>query len=116
MNETLLSKRIRDIMRKQGMTQQDLASFLEMSQPAVSLYLRGRIPPADILYKIARIGETTMEWLLTGSPISEQSRVQEKSAAYGNQLQFLELWINLSPPVQRSLLLLMREIIGKANI
>ncbi|MCK4895076.1 MAG: helix-turn-helix transcriptional regulator, partial [Calditrichia bacterium] len=59
MNKTALSKRIREVIKKRGMTQQDLASLLQISQPAISLYLRGRIPPADILYKIARIGKTT---------------------------------------------------------
>ena len=115
MNKTALSKRIREVIKKRGMTQQDLASLLQISQPAISLYLRGRIPPADILYKIARIGETTVEWLLTGGPHSEQSSVQEQPAVYGNQQQFLDLWVTLPPPVQKSLLILLRHLVGKLS-
>ena len=100
-------------MIKRGMTQQDLASSLEMSQPAISSYLRGRIPPADVLYKIARIGQTTVEWLLLGDPISEPIMVKEKSAWYGNQQQLMELWANLSPSVQKNLLMLMRHLTNK---
>ena len=70
-----VSKRI-DLLRKQnGLSQEQLARHLEVSQPAISTYLRDRLPPADTLYKIAQLGQTTVEWLLTG----------QKSYAFGNQ-------------------------------
>ena len=39
---------------------------MQISQPAISKYLKERIPPADILLKLAQIGNTTIEWILTG--------------------------------------------------
>lgn len=59
-------KRI-DLIRKQnGMNQEQLAVELNISQPAVSKYLKERIPPPEILLKLARLGKTTIEWILTG--------------------------------------------------
>jgi len=103
-------------MNKRGMTQQDLASSLEISQPAISSYLRGRMPPADVLYKIARIGQTTVEWLLMGDPTSEPIMIKEKSALYGNQQQLMDLWASLSPPVQKNLLMLIRHLASKLSL
>ena len=115
MKNSSLSGRIRDVMIKEGMTQQDLAISLEMSQPAISSYLRGRIPPADVLYKIARIGQTTVEWLLLGDSISEPIKVKEKSEWYDNQQQLMDLWVSLSAPVQKNLLILMRHLASKMD-
>jgi len=61
-----VSRRIDLIRREKGLTQEELAALLQISQPAVSKYLRERVPPAEALLKIARLGQTTMEWLLTG--------------------------------------------------
>lgn len=116
MNKTPLSRRISDVMKKQGMTQQNLALSLEVSQPAISSYLRGRMPPADVLYKIARIGQTTVEWLLMGDPFSQATGVKEEAAPYGNQQQLLDLWASLPPPVQNNLLMLMRHLAGKSSL
>jgi transcriptional regulator with XRE-family HTH domain len=115
MKKTALSNRISDVMEKHGLTQQSMASLLQVSQPAISMYLQGRIPPANILHKIARIGETTVEWLLTGIIDSPLSTVQEKPAVYGNQHQLLELWDTLSPAVQKNLLMLMQNLSGKSG-
>ncbi|OPX32562.1 hypothetical protein B1H10_07425 [candidate division KSB1 bacterium 4484_188] len=46
-----LATRIRHVMQQEGLTQKDLAALLHISQPAVSLYLKGRMPPADTLKK-----------------------------------------------------------------
>lgn len=116
MKKTPLSIRISDVMKKQGMTQQNLALTLEVSQPAISSYLRGRMPPADILYKIARIGQTTIEWLLMGDSFSQATRVEEKVAPYGNQQLLLGLWAELPPPVQNNLLMLMRQLAAKSSL
>jgi transcriptional regulator with XRE-family HTH domain len=61
-----VSRRINWIRQQNSLTQEQLASVLNISQPAVSKYLRERIPPADALLRIAELGRTTIEWILTG--------------------------------------------------
>lgn len=61
-----IRQRLLHIQSQSGLTQAQLAKYLKIGQPAVSKYLRGRIPPADVLYKMARLGKTTMEWILHG--------------------------------------------------
>ena len=58
--------RINLIRVQNNLNQEQLAKKLHISQPAVSKYLKDRIPPAEILLKLARLGGTTIEWLLTG--------------------------------------------------
>ena len=110
MDSNLLAKRIREIMRRKNMTQQQLSTLLGISQPAISLYLQGRMPPADILYQIAQLDNTSVEWLLTGQATGT-SLVKEKSTTYGDQYVLLKLWDRLPAPIQKDLLSLMRHIL-----
>jgi transcriptional regulator with XRE-family HTH domain len=61
-----ITGRIDSIRRQIGMNQEQLAAALGISQPAVSKYLKNRIPPGDILLKLAGLSNTTIEWILTG--------------------------------------------------
>ncbi len=61
-----VSQRIDMIRKQNGWTQEQLAEVLQLSQPAVSKYLKERIPPAGTLLRLAKIGNTTIEWILTG--------------------------------------------------
>jgi transcriptional regulator with XRE-family HTH domain len=110
MESNLLAKRIREIMRKKNMTQQQLSTLLGISQPAVSLYLQGRMPPADVLYQIAQLDNTSVEWLLTGQEM-EKSLVKEKTTVYGDQYVLMKLWDRLPSPIQKDLLNLMHHIL-----
>lgn len=110
MESNLLAKRIREIMRKKNMTQQQLSTLLGISQPAVSLYLQGRMPPADVLYQIAQLDNTSVEWLITGQEM-EKSLVKEKAPVYGDQYVLLKLWDRLPSPIQKDLLNLMRHVL-----
>jgi transcriptional regulator with XRE-family HTH domain len=65
-NISEVSQRIDLIRRQNGWTQGQLAKALQLSQPAVSKYLKERIPPAETLLRMAKIGNTTIEWILTG--------------------------------------------------
>ncbi|OGB68944.1 MAG: hypothetical protein A2Y94_02845 [Caldithrix sp. RBG_13_44_9] len=110
MESNLLAKRIREIMRKKNMTQQQLSTLLGISQPAVSLYLQGRMPPADVLYQIAQLDNTNVEWLLTGQEMGTPV-VKEKTAVYGDQYVLLKLWDRLPSSIQKDLLNLMRHVL-----
>ncbi len=61
-----IRQRLLLIQSQNGLNQGQLAKYLNIGQSAVSKYLRGRIPPADVLYKMAQLGKTTMEWILHG--------------------------------------------------
>jgi transcriptional regulator with XRE-family HTH domain len=65
-NIKTIAERIDFIRRQNDLNQEQLAARLDISQPAVSKYLKERIPPADILLKMAALGGTTVEWILTG--------------------------------------------------
>jgi transcriptional regulator with XRE-family HTH domain len=97
-------------MQQARITQQELASLIGTSQPAISMYLKGRIPPADVLYKIAQIGQTTVEWLLTGDVYSEKAIIREPQVDYGYSQSLLELWSHLSPANQKIILSLIRKL------
>lgn len=100
-------------MRRSQITQRDLAELLGISQPAVSLYLQGRVPPPETLIKIAKIGKTSIDWLLTGEePViaSNTRTVREPAADYSGHQALLRTWVKLPRAIQRDLLTLMRHI------
>lgn len=98
-----ISQRIRRLMDRQGLTQQALADLLGLSQPAVSHYLKGRIPPPEVLLQLARLGGTTVDWLLSGEGSDPAHRVGETAAVYGRRARLLEAFDRLPPDLQASL-------------
>lgn len=61
------SSRLRQIIDNGSYTQEQAASLIGISKFSFQNYLNGRVPQAEILYKIARLYNVTMEWLLTGN-------------------------------------------------
>lgn len=61
-----LGRRIREVRREAGLRQRELAALLGTTQSAIHKYERGVIPEPRRLLEIARVGETSVEWLLTG--------------------------------------------------
>lgn len=111
-NKKAVSQRINQIMTEVGMNQKSLSVLLGISQPAVSHYLQGRMPPPETLLQIPRLGNTTMEWLLTGSTTNPEAKlqIQETRPPYGKQAAFLALWETLPKEIQADLLALMQHI------
>ena len=117
MNELTIADRIRNIMKRRRLTQRELAETVGISQPAISLYLQGRMPPADVLFRIAQLGGNSMEWLLTGaSPENIMQTVKEGSPVYGNRYLLLKLWDQLPQIIQRDILTLLRHIVEKKGV
>ncbi|MFZ0390287.1 MAG: helix-turn-helix transcriptional regulator [Calditrichia bacterium] len=116
MKSSETSKRIRKIMKEKKLTQQNLSQLLQISQPSISQYLQGRIPPANVLHEIAKIGNTTMEWLVSGKNPPEAGQVQETPAVYGPHHEVLEVWEKLPDNIQKSMLKLMNEIGGTTSV
>ncbi len=97
-----VSRRIEMIRRDKQLTQDQLAAALKLSQAAVSKYLNQRIPSAEALLKLARLGNTSIEWILTGAeyrPASGQQAqtVREPQAAYGSDTDLSEKAAQLPP-------------------
>jgi len=78
-------ERIDLIRRESGLTQRQFSEKLGVSQGAVSKYLTGRIPPAEVLLKIAGIGKTTVEWILSGEKNYYSSDENVSVTEYGEQ-------------------------------
>ena len=111
MNGKQIAVHIQQIMRDAEMTQQDLANWLGISQPAVSQYLAGRIPPPDVLFQLSKLGKCSMEWLLTGDAnAAPLLAVQEPVPGYGREAALLALWRELPEALQNALLNLMRQM------
>jgi len=91
-----VSKRINKIMQKLSLNQKQLADLLGITQPAVSKYLKDRIPPAHLLYKIAQLSGKNMEWFLTGDSTNLSYRIAEPANTYSIGLN-LEKKISLLP-------------------
>jgi transcriptional regulator with XRE-family HTH domain len=104
-----------DLLRKEkGWSQEAFAAELDISQAAVSYYLKERIPPADILLKMARLGNTTMEWLLTGEKsylISKDiDQVHDPSETYDADLSLVRKIAALPPEIRSSLSVLIDHL------
>lgn len=48
------------------MTQAEFAKKINIKQSYISRYERGRVPKAEVLLRIARFANVSIEWLLTG--------------------------------------------------
>ncbi len=116
--------RINSLRQEKGWKQEELAAYLQISQSAVSTYLRDRIPPAEILLRLAKLGNTTIEWILTGhksylyasgkedtSPLS----VQEQETSYDADWILAKKVAGLNPEVRSALLKLIEELSKKGN-
>lgn len=89
-----ICERIDLLRKKNGLSQEQLANALNISQPAVSKYLKNRVPPAETLLKLAQLGQTTVEWILTGYKSyafeSDQMQVTEKQMVYDADWQLAQ--------------------------
>lgn len=62
---TVLSERMGELMRRQKLTQKELAAKAGVTESAMSYYVNGeRTPRSDILAKIAASLETSTDYLL----------------------------------------------------
>ena len=98
--------RIRSLMRKLGLNQAGLAEALGITQPAVSKYLNDRMPPVEVFYQLALLGNVSIEWLLTGTEPSSGMQVSEPRSAY----QSPEKMIRLPRHVREALQVIIDEL------
>lgn len=71
----MLGPRIAALRRCAGLSQADLAEKLQISPSAVGMYEQGRREPSlDTVIALARTLEVSIDYLLTGYPLSEGDR------------------------------------------
>lgn len=61
-----MGARIREIRASTGLRQWELARILGTTQSAVHKYEHGVVPEPRRLMELARVGNTSIEWILTG--------------------------------------------------
>jgi transcriptional regulator with XRE-family HTH domain len=78
LDKRAMGRRIRQIRAAAGLKQWELAARLGTTQSAVHKYERGVVPEPRRLIEIARIGNTTIEWILTGQHWESGSSERER--------------------------------------
>jgi len=73
-----MGKRIRQIRLAASLRQWELAKLLGTTQSAVHKYEHGVVPEPRRLVELARIGGTSVEWVLTGTHWENGSSEQER--------------------------------------
>lgn len=99
--------RVRMLLLNRRVTGRAVAKLLKVPEQQFSRYVHGTIPDAAILLKLARWGECSVDWLLTGHAATRarQGAPQEKPLSQENQLnEILEGLRRLDVTVQADLL------------
>ncbi len=78
LDKVAMGRRIRQIRMTAKLRQWELAKLLGTTQSAVHKYEHGVIPEPRRLVELARIGGTSIEWVLTGSHWENGSRDQAR--------------------------------------
>lgn len=65
-NKKEIGERIKKLRKDAGLRQWQLAEMVGATQPAIHMYERGVLPEPKRLLELARIGNTSVEWILTG--------------------------------------------------
>jgi len=81
LDKAAMGRRIRQIRLGEGLRQWELAKRLGTTQSAVHKYEHGVVPEPRRLMELARIGGTSVEWVLTGSHWENGSQDQKRLSA-----------------------------------
>lgn len=66
LDKSVIGERIKALRKTRGLRQWQMAELLGATQPAVHKYENGILPEVKRLLELARIGNTSIEWILTG--------------------------------------------------
>jgi len=78
LDKAALGRRIREIRLGASLRQWELARILGTTQSAVHKYEHGVVPEPRRLIELARVGETSVEWILTGEHWENGSTDQQR--------------------------------------
>ncbi|MCT4542220.1 MAG: helix-turn-helix domain-containing protein [Vallitalea sp.] len=74
--------RLKKELKKNNITQKEATELLNLSKNAIGNYVKGRVPTAEILYKLSNLFNVSMEYLLTG---------EENTSTYKENSQYNKL-------------------------
>jgi transcriptional regulator with XRE-family HTH domain len=66
LDKAVIGDRIKYLRKSKGLRQWQMAELLGATQPAVHKYENGILPEVKRLLELARVGHTSIEWILTG--------------------------------------------------
>ena len=78
LDKTVIGERIRSLRKSKGLRQWQMAERLGATQPAIHKYENGILPEVKRLLELARVGNTTVEWILTGQHWEGGSEERER--------------------------------------
>jgi transcriptional regulator with XRE-family HTH domain len=78
LDKPAMGKRIRQIRLRADLRQWELARLLGTTQSAIHKYEHGVVPEPRRLIKLAQIGRTSIEWVLTGRHWENGSEAQQR--------------------------------------
>lgn len=89
-------RRLRDLIRREGIKQKDVAEHAGITPSALTFHLKGQVPSSDLLLKYARRFGVTVDYLLTGMDFcgageQESLRVPLASPLYYTISDILEM-------------------------
>ena len=79
LNKEMMGKRIRQIRLDAELKQWELAEMLGTTQSAIHKYERGVVPEPRRLMELTRIGDTSVEWVLTGRHTVNGSETRKRT-------------------------------------
>ena len=80
-NKKEIGERIKKLRKDAGLRQWQLAEMVGATQPAIHMYERGVLPEPRRLLELARIGNTSIEWILTGKHWEDGSSEMPRASA-----------------------------------
>jgi len=80
LNKKEIGKRIKRLRKEKALKQWQMADMLGATQPAVHKYENGILPEVKRLLELARVGNTSIEWILTGCHWEQGSEERERIA------------------------------------
>jgi transcriptional regulator with XRE-family HTH domain len=78
LDKVVIGERIKSLRKSKGLRQWQMAELLGATQPAVHKYENGILPEVKRLLELARIGHTSIEWILTGRHSENGSTEMER--------------------------------------
>lgn len=78
LDKAAMGRRIRQIRLRADLRQWELARLLGTTQSAIHKYEHGVVPEPRRLIKLAQIGRTSIEWVLTGRHWENGSEAQQR--------------------------------------
>jgi transcriptional regulator with XRE-family HTH domain len=112
LDKAAMGRRIRQIRSQAGLRQWELARLLGTTQSAVHKYEHGVVPEPRRLMELARIGGTSIEWILSGRHWENGSEERERPTPDLLRTAALlrEIEPDMRPSVEEALMILREAV------